>query len=215
MLKQNKLRFQKKFFAFFTVIPLMVASALVQTPCPVCQATGDISTNNMRWVSVTDLKATTGGVYLAFCSVYRVYPTDVTVTLVNHSDEDATGYINLVLVDYKSGTILSNHYVVATVPARKQVQAIYNVFFQTYVDDPLTVKIDARVVNGEVPCKACDGTGTVALNSMPFFNAMKNSMLNAEEQTELTPPFQPLFIPPEDWDVPYAYDLDVYDYFSQ
>lgn len=215
MIKLNKFKFQKKFFAFFTVVPILVASAVVQTPCPVCKATGDIYTNNMRWVSVAGIKATTGGVYLAFCSVYRIYPTDITVTLVNHSEEDASGYVNMVLVDYKSGKILSHQYVVANVPAGKQVEAVYNVSFQTNVDDPLTVKVDARVVSGEVPCKACDGTGKVALNSAPYFSAMKNSMLNVEHQTEITPPFQPLFIPPEDWDVPYAYDLEVYDHFSQ
>ena len=215
MLKLNKFRFQKKFFAFFTIVPALVASAIVHMPCPVCQATGDVHTDNMRWVSVVDIKASTGGVYLAFCNIYRIYPTDITLNLINYSDEDASGYINLVLVDYNSGIILSNQYVLATVPARKQVESVYNVFFQTNVDDPLTVKVDARVISGEVPCKACDGTGKVALNSFPFFATAKNSLLQAGVQTEFTPPFIPLFIPPEDWDVPFAYDLDVYDYFSQ
>jgi hypothetical protein len=214
-LKSSKFQFQKKFFAFFTVVPLLIASAVIQTPCPVCQATGDMPINNMRWVSVSDIKATTGGVYLALCSVYRVYPTDITVTLTNNSNEDASGYLNLVLVDYKSGIVLSNQYVMATIPAGKQVQATYNVYFQTNVDDPQTVKVDARVVSGDVPCKACDGTGKIALNSAPFFTVMKDRMIKAEQQTELVRPFIPLFIPPEDWDVPFAYDMDVYDYFSQ
>ena len=215
MMKTNRLRFQKKFLAFFTMVPLLVVSAVVQIPCPVCQATGDISTSNMRWVSVSNIKASTGGVYLALCSVYRVYPTDVTIALTNYSTEDAAGYVNLVLVDYKSGHVLSNQYVLAYVPAGKQIEAVYNVYFQTNVDDPLTVRVEARVMSGEVPCKACDGKGKVSLNSAPFFNAMKDRLIKAEAQTELAMPFQPLFIPPEDWDVPYAYDLEVYDYFSQ
>ncbi|MCL2149767.1 MAG: hypothetical protein FWH51_03915 [Dehalococcoidia bacterium] len=215
MFKASQFKFQKKFFAFFTVVPLLMASAVMQAPCPVCQSTGDISTGNMRWVSITDIKATTGGIYLALCSVFRVYPTDITLTLTNHSDDDATGYINLVLVDYQNGLVISHQYVLVTVPANKRVEAVYNVYFQTYVDDPLSVKVDARVVTGEIPCKACDGTGKVALNSAPFLTAMKDHLTKAEAQIEYAVPFQPLFIAPEDWDVPYAYDMEVYDYFSQ
>jgi len=168
----------------------------------------------MRWVGVSDVKATTGGVYLAFCNVFRVYPTDITVTLTNHSDEDANGYINMVLVNYKNGQVLASQYVMASVPARKQIQAIYNVYFQTNVDDPQTVKVDVRVISGDVPCQACNAKGKVSLNSAPFFSAMKGSIISANQETELPRPFVPLFIPPEDWDVPFAFDMEVYDYFS-
>jgi len=213
VLKLSKFKFQKKFLAFFTLVPLLVASAAVQVPCPVCQAEGDIYTNNMRWVSVTDIKATASGVYLAWCGIYRIYPTDITLTLTNRSDVDATGYVNLVLVDYRNGYVLANQYILVNVPAGKQVGGVYSVYFQTNVDDPQTVKVDARVVAGGVPCKACDGTAKVALNSLPFVSAMKNSAFKVEQQTEFVPLFQPLFIPPEDWDVPFAYDMEVYDDF--
>ncbi len=211
----GKIKLQKKAVAFFTVVPLLVLSALIQVPCPVCQATGDVSATGMRWVSINDVKATSGGVYLAFCGVYRIYITDITLTLQNNGQDDAGGYLSLALVDYKNGQVLDNQYVLVDVPAGKQVSAVYNIFFQTNVDDPQTVKVNAKVVSGDVPDKACNGTGRVPLNSWPIYMAMKNRLIKAQEQTVLAPVFQPFFMPPEDWDVPYAYDMEVYDDFAE
>jgi hypothetical protein len=208
-------KMQKKFFAFFTVVPLLVASALIKVPCPVCEATGEVATSDMRWVSITDIQATSGGVYLAFCGVYRIYPTDITIELMNNGEEDASGYLLLSIVDYTKGQMLDGQYVMVNVPAGKQISAIYNIFFQTNVDDPTTVKVNAKVVAGEIVCKACGGEKKVSLNSLPLFSAMKDRMLKAEQTTEVKDVFQPFFLPPEDWDVPYQYEMEVYDDFAQ
>jgi hypothetical protein len=34
-----KLKFQKKYLAFFTLVPILAATAFIQVPCPVCGGT--------------------------------------------------------------------------------------------------------------------------------------------------------------------------------
>jgi hypothetical protein len=211
----NHFKIQKKYFAFFTIVPLLIASAIIKVPCPVSEATGYISPNGMRWVSISDIQATSGGVYLAFCGIYRIYPTDITITLSNNGEDDASGYLSLSLVNWVDGQVLDSQYVVVHIPAGKQVSSIYNIFFQTNVDDPQTVKVNAKIVGSDIICKACNGTGKVTLNSWPFYSIMKDRIIQADQQTELTDVFQPFFLPPEDWDVPYQYDMEVYDDFAQ
>ena len=206
-----KFKLQKKHVAFFTIVPLLVATAFIKVPCPVCRATGGIESSNMRWVSTSDIKATSGGVYLAFCGVYRIYITDISLTLLNNSAEDANGYLSLILLDYTTGQVLDNQYVVVNVPANKQVNIVHNIFFQTNVDDPQTVKVNAKVVASNIPDKACNGTGYVTMNAWPLFTAMKNRVTGAQQVSVVDPVFQPFFLPPEDWDVPFAYDMEVYD----
>jgi len=211
----KKIKLQKKFIAFFTVVPLLLLSSLIKVPCPIDGGTGIISSNGMKWVSITNIEATATGVYLAFCGVYRIYPTDVTLTLQNNGDTDASGQLSLILVDYKTGKVLNNQYVGVSVPAHMQTNAIYNVYFQTNVDDPTTVKVNAKVVGGDIEDTVCNGTGKVPLNFWPFYNQMKTTLLANQQQTVSTPAFIPYFLPPEDWDVPNAYEMEVYDEFAQ
>jgi hypothetical protein len=210
-MKNKKVRISKGYIVFFVIVILMLATAYIEVPCPVCQATGDIENSNMAWVSINDIKATSGGVYLAFCGVYRIYITDISLTLFNNSERDANGYLSLILLDYTTGRVLDNQYVVVNVPARKQVNAVYNIFFQTNVDDPQTVKVAAKAVSSKIADKACNGTGYVKMNSWPLYVVMKDKITQAQQVSVVEPVFQPFFLPPEDWDVPYAYDMEVYD----
>ncbi len=213
MFRIRDFRFQKKYIAFFTVIPVLLLSALIRVPCPVCEGAGYVSSTGMRWVSINDIKATTGGVYLAFCGVYRIYITDISLELQNNSDTDANGQLSLILVDYKNGNVLDNQYVAVSVPAHMQTNAVYTVYFQTNVDDPQTVKVTAKVVSGDVADKACNGSGKVPLNSWPVYSSTKDRLLKSQEQAVVVPAFQPIFIPPEDWDANSAYEMEVYDDF--
>ena len=211
-MKIFKFKIQKKYIAFFTIVPFLLASSFIKVPCPVCQATGDVSNTGMYLVTVENLEATTGGVYLAWCGMYRVYITDISVELLNSSSKDVNGYLSLVLFDYTTGHVLDNQYVVVNIPAHKQINAIYNVYFQVNVDDPDTVKVDARPVIETVPDKACNGTGVVSMNTWPLWEAVKESIIEAQQETITEPSFIPIFLPPEDWEDPYAYPVQVEDY---
>jgi len=102
-MKNKKVRISKGYIVFFVIVILMLATAYIEVPCPVCQATGDVENSNMAWVSINDIKATSGGVYLAFCGVYRIYITDISLTTFNNSERDANGYLSLILLDYTDG----------------------------------------------------------------------------------------------------------------
>jgi len=209
----GRFRLQKKYLAFFTVVPLLFISAFVEVPCPVCQATGNVSNSGMYLVTVEKLEAETSGIYLAWCGMYRVYITDINVELLNSSDKDVNGYLSLVLSDYTKGSVLDNQYVVVNIPAKNRLNASYSVYFQVSVDDPQTVKIDARPVIENVPDRACDGTGVVTANEWPLWAVMKTSIIEAHEETVTEPQFIPIFLPPEDWDDPYAYpEIEVEEY---
>jgi len=205
-------KIQKKYIAFFTIVPFLLVSSFVKVPCPVCQSTGDVSNTGMYLVTVEDLQVTTGGVYLAWCGMYRVYITDISIEVLNSSGKDVNGYLSLVLFDYTTGNILDNQYVVVNIPAHKQVNAVYSVYFQVNVDDPDTVKVDARPVIENVPDKACNGTGVVNMNAWPVWAAMKGSILESQHETISEPSFIPIFLPPEDWEDPYAYPVAAEDY---
>ncbi len=191
---KGRLRVQKKYFAFFAVVPLLLVSALIRLPCPVCGGTGTISSTGMGGVSVTALQATATGVYLAVCGTYRVYMTDVNITLQNDGQVDGNGYVSLILIDYKNGQVLDSQDVQVQVPANMQVNTAYTIFFQVNVDDPQTVKVNAKVVTGKVKDKACGGSGRVALNSYFVFDSMKERFMQAQLQSEVTPAFQPFFL---------------------
>lgn len=206
---KTKFKVQKKFIAFFTLVPLLLVTALIQVPCPVCEGTGVVSNTGMGGVRITNIKATFTGIYLAVCSTYRVYITDIAVTMQNDGEVDGIGYVSMILIDYKAGKVLDNQLVQVNVPANMQVDAVYTILFQVYVDDPQTVKVNAKVLSGNVPDKACDGKGKVALNSWPVFNVMKDRFMKAQLLSTVKPVFQPFFLPPEDWDVPFAYDREL------
>jgi len=43
MASLKRFRFQKKYMAFFTVVPLLVLTGLIQMECPVCEGSGYVS----------------------------------------------------------------------------------------------------------------------------------------------------------------------------
>ncbi|MDD5604363.1 MAG: hypothetical protein RBR99_04225 [Dehalococcoidales bacterium] len=205
---------QKKFIAFFTIIPLLTLTAFIKAPCPVCEEHGSIPTTSMAWVSVRNVEATVGGTYLAVCGIYRVYLTTVTVTLLNTGDSDANGYLSLQLVDYTTGYVIDNQYVVVNIPANMQLKSSYDISFLTNVDDPQTVTVAARPVIEQIADQACDGTGMVRLNEWPLWYMMQHKALKAQQETVEKPAFIPIFIPPEEWESSDEYEMQVYDEFS-
>jgi hypothetical protein len=109
--------------------------------------------------------------------------------VLNSGAEHANGYITIVLQDYKSGKVLQTQDVTVDVLAGTEVEYNFNVVFQVYVDNPPVTNIVAQVENSNVPCKACNGRGTIPLNSWPFVYTMKDS-LKATQRIEQpwTPP---------------------------
>src|SRR5450759_58186 len=111
MLKNN-FKVQKKYLAFGVIVPMLLATAFIKVPCPVCKGTGNISSTGMENVTIVSesftLK-TTGDVH--GCVEYRAYVYDVVLTLKNASiDKDAVGYVMLGLVDSNDSKLLATQY---------------------------------------------------------------------------------------------------------
>lgn len=178
MSRINIIKLQKKQIAFFTVVPLLLITALVRVPDPVCNGKGTISNTGMTKVEVVGVYSYIKNVYVNdTCLNYRMYDVDVTVTLQNNSEtENADGFVKLVLIDNKTGKVLDDQIVVVQVPVMSRVSTSYSINFMTLPDAPIATRIDAAVMKGIVPDKVCNGTGTVPLNAWPFYRAMRERL---------------------------------------
>ena len=197
-LNNKKFRLQKKHIAFFTIVPILAATAFIKAPCPVCSGTGVVSSTGMEDVHVINLDAKEISIFRAGCDTYRVYQYDITLTLENWSDHDAGGYVNLVLVDYQTGRKLDDTaFTVVEIPAKTSVVHYTTTYFtmNATVDQPNRTTVAAEVLRSNVPCKACNGTGKVALNSWALSKSLKNTFIDS--QRVATPALPPLWIETE------------------
>jgi hypothetical protein len=192
---KNIFKLQKKHIAFFTIVPLLLTTAIIKVPCPVCEGKGTVSNTGMSTVRITDVESTIKDVYVMdTCLNYRIYNVDVKVTLQNDSlQRDARGFIILVLIDETTGKRLDDQIVVAEVAAQSRIETSYSIVFLTLIDDPMGARVDAGVLKGEVPDNVCGGTGKVSINSWPLYNATVERLVEVQriavnfQPRELTP----------------------------
>lgn len=186
---KGKLRLQKKYLAFFAVVPLLAATALIKVPCPVCGGSGVISSTGMSDVEATGIQYTEQATFLTGCDSYRVYPYDITLTLQNNGGQDANGYVALILVNTKTGKVLDTQYTVVDVAAGMELETKFSISFMVSIlDQPDITEINAKVLNSDVPCDACGGSGRVALNSWPLLESMKQTFVQSQRVTPFLPP---------------------------
>lgn len=186
---KNPIKIQKKYIAFFGIVPMLLATALIQVPCPECGGTGTVSSTGMANVIVTRLAYTTDIIPIVGCNTYVAYNTSVNLTVLNTGGEDANGYITLALQDATKGTVITTQDVTVAVAAGTQVEYNFNVTFRVYIENPPITNVVAQVDQSDVPCKACNGTGKIPLNSWPFINIMKDSLKATQRNVQpWTPP---------------------------
>ena len=175
-------KLQKKHLAFFTIVPLLLTTAVIRVPCPVCEGKGTISNTGMNTVRVIDVASTIKNIYVMdTCLNYRIYNVDVTVTLQNDSTErSAKGFVILVLIDETRGKRLDDQIVVAEVPAQSRIETSYSITYLTLIDDPMGARVDAGVLKGEVPDNVCGGTGRVPVNSWPLYHATVDQLVETQ-----------------------------------
>jgi len=194
-LGKNKLKIQRKMLAFFGIVPLLLATALIRVPCPICGGSGSVSSTGMEGVTISKVESSTQSTSLQACANYRLYNMEITLTLYNSSTRDADGWVDLYLLDYSKGTILDTEFTVEVIPAGTEATDTFYANFKAEVDTVGPVTVSAGVEKSGVACKACNGTGKVALNAWPFYNSMKASF--TETQRIFKPYNAPIFIQPE------------------
>jgi len=190
----NKFKLQKKYLAFFTIVPLLAATAFIKAPCPTCHGEGIISNTGMDEVYITQLTSNEVRIFLAGCDTYRVYQYEITLTLENYADHDAGGYVNLALIDYFASLKLDTQYIIVQVPAHTSVEHVCYIYFMTgnTIDLPNRTDIQAEVLKNNMDCKACSGTGGVALNAWALSRNIRDVLLAGQRVD--TPAMPPLWV---------------------
>ena len=167
----------KKHIAFFAVVPLLVITALVNAGCPVCDGDGSVNSNPaMLNVQITDVKAVELGIVRNTCGLFLMYNYSITLSIENSGPDTATGWILLHLIDYYAGKPLDKQYAVVEIPGKQSWEVTYRGCFLSGTDEPRRTEVAAEVLNGEVPCETCNGTGKVALNAWPLVNSLQQRL---------------------------------------
>jgi len=170
-----RLKFQKKYLAFFTVIPLLLITTFVEVDCPVCDGTGIVSNSlGMENVIIKDIESEEIGTMYHACGMFLMYGYEVKITLENQGGQDSIGWLKLVLIDFEEGKPTDNRYTVVEVPAKSAWEYDFSVWFQSNHDEKRVTEVQAVVLTGEVPDETCDGTGRIALNTYPLINNLKD-----------------------------------------
>ncbi len=181
----------KKYVAFFVTVPLLLATAFIQVKCPVCGGDGTVSSSyHMENVRLDDVKTVELGIMREVCTMFLLYNYNITLSVTNEGEEEAAGWVEMILVDSTKGQPLASEYTVLTIAGKTSQDVTYNVYFKTGLDEPpLKTDAYAKILLGDVPDKSCDGSGHVSLNNWVVLNYMKSYMLEVQRlEKPLVPP---------------------------
>lgn len=170
-----RFRFQKKYIAFLTIMPLLAVTSLFQVECPVCHGTGHMaSMPAMENVEIVSAESEELYVTREICEAFIAYKYNIILILKNNGSEDAEGYIKLVLKDFSEGRVMDIQYLSTAIPGESAIEATYTVWFGTGLDVPGRTDVFAEVVTGEIPDETCGGTGKVSANTWLLVNGFKD-----------------------------------------
>jgi hypothetical protein len=179
----HKFKLQKKYLAFGIIVPVLLATAFINVPCPVCQGTGEISTTGMKDVTIVSytfsLKTSKD---IVGCVSYRLFVYDVVMTLKNVSpDIDAQGYILMGLVDAKTSLLLASQPRVVVVPKDTQYTLAFSITFTTSLESSTDTTLTGKTIDTPIKCPVCGGTGKLALNRLPVVNLLNKSFMTGQQ----------------------------------
>jgi hypothetical protein len=184
--------FNRKVLIFFIITLLLLVTALIRLPCPVCHGSGVINdtpgSENVRIDSLSYVEETRA---IDACGVYKVYTYSVAVELTNEGKEDVSGWIKLLLLDTsreESRQTVDTQYARMEVPALTNVRLSYAIVFGTGLDEANKAVVTAEVINGDVPDLTCEGRGYVSLNTWLFVDQLKENFF---EKTRVESSFNP------------------------
>jgi len=170
---------QKKSLAFICAVPLLLATAFVYVPCPVCHGVGTISSYGMEHITLVDSPVIVSmpQPQKIYCGSWLEYRVEVIITLQNHGDQDVAGFVMLQLTDPISGYSSELCGVAIFASAGK----ISPQQVTTPIQMPVSESFAKPIVLASVPedittCKECNGAGKVVLNA--WFLSKKRFELN-------------------------------------
>ena len=170
-------RFQNKYIAFLTVVPLLVVTALVNVDCPICHGQGSVnSLPSMENVQIVESKSKEKYVTRDTCGLYNLYQYDIILSLVNVGRDTAEGWLKMTLKDTLNDKVLDAQYVAIEILGETLLDATYTVWFGSGLDQSEQTAVDVKVVVGAVPDIVCNGTGKIPLNTLFFVNGLKDTL---------------------------------------
>lgn len=191
-----RFRFQKKYIAFLTIIPLLAVTSLFQVECPVCEGTGYMeSMPAMEHVEITNAESEELYVTREICELFIAYKYNIILILKNNGPEDVEGWVKLVLKEYAKGRVMDIQYLSVAIPGESAIEATYTVWFGTGLDVPGRTDVFAEVVTGEIPDETCSGGGKVSLNTWLLVNGFKDKFKEVVRVHHEYKP--PVWYPPE------------------
>lgn len=207
---KSDIKLNRKYIGFFSVVPLLLLTAVIKVPCPICDGTGQISSDGMGTVSIINIDYSLQSVsdYDNACQVWHLYTYNIVLTLQNSSaTQDAQGYIELGVIDTATGLVLGEQDVLATVPASQEVQNFFTTIFQ--LNDSITsgAQIEALVEKNNQTCKVCGGTGKVALNAW-LVAELEKQQLSKIQQVSVVPVILPTTTLSPEEDIGQEYSTD-------
>lgn len=204
MFSIRKIFSQKKYVAFLVAVPLLLTTGLIQVECPVCEGDGTVSSSHgMENVRLERVDTEEKGILREACTMALVYKYVITLTLTNDSEEKATGWVELILVDFTEGKQLSSTYIVVSVEGKTTTTLSYDTFFRTGLDEPLKTEAYAKLLVGDVADKSCNGKGKVPLNNGVLLYFAKDRMREVQRVEEPWAPPQAL---PYDEESPWDFE---------
>ena len=189
----TKFKFQKKYLAFFTLVPLLVVTTLFQVECPVCNGTGYMSSNpSMENVRLVDVESEEVATMYHACGMFLMYKYDVKLTLENMGDETAIGWLKMILIDFVEGKPIDTRYTVVEVPKQTSWIIEYSVWFQSNHDEKKVTEVATSILTGEIPDETCNASGKIPINTWPLVNNLKDKF---QKIVQIEVPW----VPPEEW----------------
>ncbi|MBN1369837.1 MAG: hypothetical protein JW954_06340 [Dehalococcoidaceae bacterium] len=196
------IKIQKKYIAFFTIMPLLLLTGIIQKDCPICEGTGEVTgAPGMENVFIINVKGTQKYVSteMNVCGYPAMYLYDVVLSVVNKGDEDTWGYVRLSLVDLNKAELIDVQYVIIEVPASTSLDVQHTLWFMS--EEWIIFyrsEVQATIVLEDVEDIVCNGSGQLPLNKWIFAKYAKNNFVElGREQVYYEPP--PILDPDEQY----------------
>jgi len=171
----EKFKFQKKYLFFSPIVIFLMVTSIIHVDCPLCGGTGHLpAMPYMENVEIVNTESEELYVTAEICEAFIVYKYNLILELKNNGDDDAEGYIKMVLRDYTKGVIMDIRYLSVSVPGQSSIEASYIIYFGTALDVAGRTEVFAEVVTGEIEDYTCEGTGKVPLNAAFLISRLKD-----------------------------------------
>jgi hypothetical protein len=193
----KRLKLQKKYIAFFGIIPLLFLTSLLQVKCPVCGGSGLLSSTpemeNVILNKFTTQQQTS--ITASGCAMYVMYLYNITASITNNNSVESKGYIEFDLKSTQNGRLLDTEYVSLQINGESEVQDQYSIWFNASTESVEQTYVQAEILNSAFPCKVCNGTGKVTLFAWLLANGLKSSEHALIQTNQQYVP--PLYNPPD------------------